>query len=324
MILTILIPTYNRSEQLIKNLLMLSEFIRKNNLNDDVMILISDNCSSDNTYNKVQYFINENTDTKIILFKQEENIGLEKNALFTLKKAETDYVMYLGDDDYIKEKYLIKVIEILKDETGMTCILPNFQGINTETGEVNGERDKGIKSRIYEPSFKSCFENSWRGHQLSGIVLHRDNLYKEYNKRGVHNIYPFIFFVAYSSLKGRLLHLTDYPVEVSAVSQNQKDWGYKDDGLISEIFDNYKCLYNQKKEILKRTLLELKLLRVQNWRYLMYLKRGRITFIRTIIKIIFSKNTSVLTKLFFPILILGLFFRKILRLIFFRLFKGTK
>ena len=316
MILTILIPTYNRSEQLIKNFLMLSGFIRKNNLNDDVTILVSDNCSSDNAYNKVQHFINENTDIKIVLFKQEENIGLEKNVLFTLKKAETDYVMYLGDDDYIKEKYLIKVIEILKDETEITCILPNFQGINPKTGEVNGERDKGIKSRIYEPSFKSCFENSWRGHQLSGIVLRRDNLYKEYNKRGVHNIYPFIFFVAYSSLKGKLLHLTDYPVKVSSVSQNQKDWGYKDDGLISEIFDNYKCLYNQKKDLLKRTLLELKLLRVQSWRYLMYLKRGKIAFMRTTIKIIFSKNTSVLTKLFFPILILTLFFRKILRLIF--------
>ena len=320
MILTILIPTYNRLEQLIKNILMLSGFIRKNNLNDDVMILVSDNCSPDNIYNKVQHFINENTDIKIVLFKQEKNTGPEKNALFTLKKAETDYVMYLGDDDYIREKYLIKVIEILKDETGMTCILPNFQGINPKTGEVNNERDKGIKSRIYEPSFKSCFENSWRGHQLSGIVLRRDNLYKEYNKRSVHNIYPFIFFVAYSSLKGRLLHLTDYPVKVSEVPQNQKDWSYKDDGLITEIFQNYKCLYNQNKDILKRTLLELKLLKVHNWRYLMYLERGKITFMRTIIKIIFSKNTSILTKIIFPILILPLFFRKIPRLIF-RLFK---
>jgi len=315
-LLSILIPTYNRSEQLIKNLLMLFGFIRKNNLNDDVMILISDNCSPDNTYNKVQYFISENTDIKIVLFKQEENIGLEKNTLFTLKKAETDYVMYLGDDDYIKEKYLIKVIKILKDGTGITCILPNDQGINPKTGEVIGERDKGIKSRIYEPSFKSCFENSWRGHQLSGIVLRRDNLYKEYNKRGVHNIYPFIFFVAYSSLKGRLLHLTDYPVEVSAVPQNQKDWDYKDDGLISEIFDNYKCLYNQKKDFLKRTLLELKLLKTQRWRYFMYLKYGKITFMHTVIKIIFSKNTSILTKIVFPILILTLLFRKILKLIF--------
>lgn len=315
-ILTILIPTYNRSKQLIKNLSILSAFIRKNNLNDTVTILISDNCSADNTYIKVQNFINENIDLKIVFFKQEENIGLEKNALFVLDKALTDYVMYLGDDDYIKEEYLIKVIKTLKDETGVTCILPNIQGVNPKNGEIIGERDKGIKSKIYEPSFKSCFENSWRGHQLSGIVLYRNNLYEEYIKRSVHNIYLFIFFVAYSSLMGRLLHLTDFPVEVSAVPQSQKDWGYKDDGLILEIFDNYKCLYNQKKDIFKRSLLELKLLKVQRWRYLMYIKSGKKDFTRAIVNIIISPNTSALTKVFFPFLVSLLFFRKMLRSIF--------
>jgi len=317
-ILTVLIPTYNRSKQLIKNLSMLSVFIRKNDLEDFVTILISDNCSSDNTHIKVQKFIEDNNDLKIILFKQKENIGLEKNALFVLEKAKTDYVMYLGDDDYIEEEYLVKVIKTLKDDTEkrITCIIPNLKGVDCETGEIAGERDKGIKSRSYKPSFMSCLENSWRGHQLSGIVLYRDNLYEEYVKKNVHNIYPFIFFVAYSSLMGKLLHLIDYPVKVSIVPQSQKDWGYKDDGLILEIFDNYKCLYNQKKDIFKRSLLELKLLKVQRWRYLMYIKSGKKDFTRAIVNIIISPNTSVLTKVFFPFLVSLLFFRKMLRSIF--------
>lgn len=316
MLLTILIPTYNRARQLMKNLSILYEIIQMNNLNDVVTILISDNYSSDNTHIKVENFIDKHNDVKIDLFKQEENIGLERNVLFVLEKAETDYVMYLGDDDYIKEGYLLRIIEALKNETSIRCILPNFREVIPETGEIVGERDKGIKSKIYEPSFKSCLENSWRGHQLSGIVLYRDNLYEEYVSRNVHNIYLFIFFVAYSSLKGKLLHLTDYPVEVSVVPQIQKDWGYKDDGLLSEIFDNYRCLYPQKKDLLKRALLELKILDVQRWRYLMYLQYGKRSFMRTIKNIITSGNTSALTKIFFPCLVSLLFFRKILRLIF--------
>jgi len=305
MILSILIPTYNRAEYLIKNIQMLENYIVKNNFQKDIEIIVSNNCSKDNTKEFLEAF-RKKTFIDIKIYNQEQNLGLEKNALFVLDKANGENVMFLGDDDYIEELYLIAVVNIFKNNPKVRVIIPSFITINLEGIIENPDaRDTRIKTKYFCKSFESCLENSWRGHQLSGVSFKKDDTLKTYLNNGGNNIYPFIFFVAYNSLRGDLIHLTKFPIKVTAAPQRHKDWNYGKDGLLTEIFQNYKILKNISAiNAFQRYRLEMKILNVQSWRYRMLLKNGKFNFIKSIFFIIKSQNTSYITKFIFPFLLL--------------------
>ena len=112
MTLDILIPTYNRSLYLLKNLKQLEGYILKNNLEREVSIIVSNNCSTDNTAQIVDGFISK-TSINVSYFEQESNLGLEGNALFVLEKATSPYVMYMGDDDYTWIYELARLLELI-------------------------------------------------------------------------------------------------------------------------------------------------------------------------------------------------------------------
>lgn len=209
--------------------------------------------------------------------------------------------MYLGDDDYINEEYLLNIIHKLKIETDIHCVLPAFRHIDYGGNLLQTGRDLNIESKIYNKGFSNCLTNSWRGHQLSGVILHREGLIDSYIQNNVDNSYPFIYFVAHCCLNGQTWHFTDYPVLVTAAEQKDKDWGYGKDGLISDIFDNYKKLNISH---IQRAQLEIRLLHIQPGRYLMYWNKKIYPFINACWNIEFGKNTSYLTKCMFPILIL--------------------
>lgn len=314
MMLSILIPTYNREPFLIKNIRLLSDYIRKGNLQAEIEIIISNNHSNDNTDRSIKLFQRNNSDILIHYFSQKENIGLEKNALFVLSKAEGEYVMFLGDDDYVEFEYLIECLKYIKTNKGeLNCIIPANVPINEQGQRLPGGRDIKLPTKKFKRGFKNCLRNSWRGHQLSGLILKKDNLYNEYKKNNVNNIYLFIFFVAYSGYKGNTIHLTDYPVKVTAASQANKDWNYGDDGLINEIFDNYKKL---PVTYLQKTLLELKHYWMQDWRLWMYKSKGNSAFYKAFLNIWLSQNSTFLFKITFPIV----FFIQIVKKIAIRIF----
>ena len=105
LVLSIIIPTFNRVDAIMQNVIELTGFIRELKAEKYVSILISDNCSTDNTFHSLSIFKERNQDILIQIYKQDANIGLEKNALFVLERAESEFVMYLGDDDYISKEY---------------------------------------------------------------------------------------------------------------------------------------------------------------------------------------------------------------------------
>ena len=71
----------------------------------DYEIVISDNCSTDNTEEVVNSF---NTD-KIVYFKNPENIGLYPNVTLTAKRAKGKYIQVLCADDKLSP-YCLEVI----------------------------------------------------------------------------------------------------------------------------------------------------------------------------------------------------------------------
>ena len=86
-LLSVIITTYNRYEKLLKQIKRVKSQTYKN-----IEIIISDDCSDDDTY-KVQNL------EYIKYIKTPKNVGCANNSLFALNQANGEFVIFLSDDD---------------------------------------------------------------------------------------------------------------------------------------------------------------------------------------------------------------------------------
>lgn len=236
--LTILIPTYNRARDLDYNLSLLSGYVSGLSLEDKVSVIVSDNASPDDTEDVVAKHIGQSA-LDIRYFRREKNMGAENNILFCLENAASGYVMLLGDDDYISAEYLSAVVDRFSSCPSLGCIISNHYTIFPDKTPTGASREIDAPEEYYKAGFDACLANAWRGHQVSGLCFRREGLLEAYRASGAHNLYPQVFFVAYSALHYDVLHLTGYPVRVTTVPQSKKDWNYGKDGLLLDFFDNF-------------------------------------------------------------------------------------
>ena len=108
-LLSICIPTFNRSLQVESLVRSLQKCI--NTLGGDIEILVSDNCSTDNTEEVVR---NLSQDLNFLYFRHEYNMGATKNYLFLMRHAKGVYLWLLGDDDIIDSDEIIRFVHLIK------------------------------------------------------------------------------------------------------------------------------------------------------------------------------------------------------------------
>lgn len=301
----ILIPTFNRAKDLEKNLDLLVKQINKYNLNEKVLISISDNASEGETASIVQKFVDVNS-VHINFYQQKENIGLERNAVFLLEKSVKDFVMYLGDDDFIPNDYLPYLIEKIKSIDKLTCIIPGYSALYAD-GTIKPGRRADFNEKIYEPSFQTVMRISQFGHQLSGLLLRRESLYESYiANEQLRNIYLFIYFVTFNNLRGISIYAPKFQVLVS--QNNSKDWAYDDSGLLTEIFKNYKLAFQH--SYLKRNIMNFLFMHQQSWR--LRIETNMINACKSFMNIEKNDHVDLLTKLLLPLYYMYLYSRQIL------------
>lgn len=96
-LLSICIPTYNRSKYLKQCLESIVLQFEDKNVYEKVDVVISDNASTDNTTDVVKEF--QNRFSNIKYFKNRSNLGVDKNILNIIEKSDTEYCLPIGDDD---------------------------------------------------------------------------------------------------------------------------------------------------------------------------------------------------------------------------------
>ncbi|KXX70411.1 glycosyltransferase family 2 protein [Flammeovirga sp. SJP92] len=237
MLLDILIPTYNRSQELKNNLIYLIDEIITNNLNQHICIHISDNCSSDNTEAVVKTIINSNEDVNIFYYRNSENIGLERNVVSVLSKATSEYIVWLGDDDILDKGYLKFCVDELQFNKNIGCVITGILK-EYEDGTLVKVRNPGFDSKLLTNSFSDILNYSYLGHQLSGLVMKRESLLDDYIKNeNYRNIYLFIYFVTNRMTKYDSLYVPKFRTKVPVF--NTKFWEYNKIGLLDEVFKSY-------------------------------------------------------------------------------------
>lgn len=126
-LVTVGIPSYNRPA-------LLDKVIRCSisQTYENLEILISDNASNlieiDDVIEKYSF------DKRIKFFRQKENIGMDKNFEFLVKKAKGDFFTLSADDDYKSEDFIEKNLDFLLRN-------PDYVGSTSKTRFEDSEYD---------------------------------------------------------------------------------------------------------------------------------------------------------------------------------------
>ena len=304
MTLDILIPTYNRAVYLKKNLEILCGIVSRIK-NATINVIISDNDSSDNTRDIVEAIICRSDINGIKYYRNDTNIGIRDNLIHIVSLSQADYIMYLGDDDYINYEYLSNAISYLNKDKEIACIFGSYEAISEKGDKLGYGRDLGLCTKIFEAGVENVKLNLQRGSQIAGLILKRVGLYEALKDKNISNLYPHLFMMGYNCLRGRAVHIPEWPLLIT--STDKRDWDFDNTGLLVDIFENVKSLDLSDGE---RFVIEKGLIEQQPWRYLSFSRNGVRRFrrnlikqMRIILKISFSKNTSKKGHFLFPFIL---------------------
>jgi glycosyltransferase involved in cell wall biosynthesis len=166
---------YNRKENLFESV---SSVLNQDYPNFEYIIF--DDCSDDGTFQLLEQF---EKNSKLLLYRNEENLGLTKGLIQAISKSKGKYIAIHGAGDISLPKRLSKQVELLEKDPGIGivgCLLEDiFDG----------------KSHLHSPQGKKGL--SYFTH---GEVMYRRNLYF---KTGGYN--PFLKYGQFSLLKFEML-----------------------------------------------------------------------------------------------------------------------
>lgn len=122
-LLSIMIPTYNRKEELRRAIFSILSQELQSPFNNQIEVIVQNNASTDGTYEFLESIKNIHPALKI--FHNPTNIQIYGNMVEPIKNTKGKYVMYLTDDDYFLQGALEKIINFL-NSTDYDFIRLNF------------------------------------------------------------------------------------------------------------------------------------------------------------------------------------------------------
>jgi len=123
-LITIAIPTYNRADSYLKQAIQSAVTQTYTNIE----IIVSDNCSTDNTETLVRSF----NDSRIRYYKQSRNIGMLNNSNFCLDKAKGAYFIQLHSDDLLDPDFVSTCMKAVNGVTHIGIIITGIRVIDEE------------------------------------------------------------------------------------------------------------------------------------------------------------------------------------------------
>jgi len=107
----------------------------------DCEIIISDNCSPDNTKEVVEVWKSAlSPEISVTYHRNDKNIGAMANIVLVLNKAGGKFVWSLGDDDPIQNGTIGYLISKIKEHSNLSMLLLNASGRDVRTDKILAER----------------------------------------------------------------------------------------------------------------------------------------------------------------------------------------
>lgn len=200
--LSICIPTFNRAKylhELLENISTIS-----NKYKDYFEIVVSDNCSNDNTEDIVRKFQYANKDISCKYIKQASNIGPENNFYFVASQASNKYLIVLGDDDKISDNFFKALLK--HEEEDIDMFILNFSVFNLDFSRCTKKETYSFKDDTLFTHKNKVLETFGPGPSfISSIILKKELFEKvEQTEYAIFNKYGFSFlFLVYLSISNK-------------------------------------------------------------------------------------------------------------------------
>ena len=182
------IPTYNRGKGISRTLASICAQRYPN-----LEVIISDNCSTDDTPEVIQKICNDHPEIKY--YRQTVNIGMISNFEFVLRNATGKYFMWVADDDAIEENVLEKYVSFLESHHEYSLVsgtIKYWLGDKYNLSEQGFTfEQKSSSLRVIGYYFKVIY-----GGMIHGM-MRRDLTDKINLRRVIGNDYHFIANLAY-------------------------------------------------------------------------------------------------------------------------------
>lgn len=107
-ILSICISSFNRAEKVVR---LVNEILSCDSTKLSVVVM--DDGSNDSTVEDLQKI----TDSRFSFYHNKKNLGARKNWYETINKGNGEYILQLLDRDWIRTRYIEKIIELLENNT---------------------------------------------------------------------------------------------------------------------------------------------------------------------------------------------------------------
>jgi len=200
-LITLCIPTFNREETVS---LLIQDLIKKE-VNDSVNILIIDDGSDDDTFNKLSEYKNK-SNLKII--QNPKNRGFAQTFIRCLEECETEYLVLCTDDEIIVSESLPELDKTIK--------LSKADFISTKFISEYGGREHKKRSKLK-------LKDIWKaGKHIPGLVFKRSSALSACGKlidqldreNAIAFFFPQIYLLLIMQVSGMLL--IKAPIIISA------------------------------------------------------------------------------------------------------------
>lgn len=125
---TIGIPVFNEERFIADTILSAI-----NQTYENVKIVISDNCSTDKTFQIIKEIV-DNHD-QVTLIRQEKNIGIAANLNFLSQNAGTDFFCWLSGHDLLHKDFISAAVKVFMENSGLSLVYPRSEEID-EKGKL--------------------------------------------------------------------------------------------------------------------------------------------------------------------------------------------
>jgi glycosyltransferase involved in cell wall biosynthesis len=224
MLLTLGIPTYNRSPMLRRTLTSLAKQIDLARL-QDVEIVVSDNCSADDTAAVCAELAAQYPSVPLRYFRNDENIGFDRNVDALFHRSNATYVWTLSDDDDVCETAVLNVRQRLT-ERAVSFAFVNYD-VSVDGKVLESRYGSGATCWINGRDLLKaiCFSNSL----ISSSIFNREAWLASQPKRHVGTQWIHFFVAREVLLQGtalvigeKMIRMVQSSLEKSRGAQRQE------------------------------------------------------------------------------------------------------
>lgn len=233
-LLSVCIPTYNGASSSLKEVLdYVIPSLEKHP--DEVELIVSDNCSTDSTYQLLEQY---SRIPNFRYYRNEKNLGMNGNMLLLVDKySQGEFSWVVGDDDVINSIAVDYIISCLKQEN-IELLSVRFKQVFKE--QLKTEIEKFYRYTVNCGSYANVLEkNCLRGNSLAtfmGSTIFKTSNFREVDKRIIdasfdkyYTVFPNAYIYATAFHNKNCAYISQ-PV-VFAIS-HEKAWATKDNSYM--------------------------------------------------------------------------------------------